>query len=241
MINFMKNTDDTIAIVIPAYNESRTITKVITNLRRELKQNSIRNEIIVIDDCSSDDTADKAEKAKAYVIKHLINTGSGGATATGLQYAKLKSFKIAATIDADDQHAPDDLVKGIKLMLKSKNDLIIGSRLVNTKGMPFLKIIGNKGMTFLTYILYGVTVTDTQSGMRIYSSKAINNLTWKSYDYGYCSEMIWRAKIINLKISEFPIRAIYTDYSKNKGQNNWNVIRILGSLIRWRVLEIFGE
>jgi glycosyltransferase involved in cell wall biosynthesis len=197
--------------------------------------------IIVVDDGSKDNTAEQADQAGAHVIRHVLNSGSGGATATGLSYAYQKGFDIATTSDGDGQHDPADVLRGVEHMLASGHDLLIGSRLINNTGMSRVKILGNRGLSFITYILFGINVTDSQSGLRIFSQHALSKLKWKTSGYEFCSEMLWRAKQLNLKIGEFPIKAIYTDYSRSKGQNNWNAFNIIKSLLKRRVVEFFSE
>jgi hypothetical protein len=85
-----------------------------------------------------------------------------------------------------------------------------------------------------------VASTDSQSGLRIFSRKSIEQLRWKTSGYEFCSEMLWRAKQQKLKLSEYPIEAIYTDYSKSKGQNNWNAINIIKRLLKRRIVEFLG-
>lgn len=230
-----------VAVIIPAYNESFTISEVITNLSLALKRSKIIHKIIVVDDSSQDNTGQLAEKSGAHVIRHMFNTGSGGATATGLRYAKSNNFGMAATFDADGQHHPDDLVRGIRHMLQNGGDLLIGSRLIDPVGMPKLKVLGNRCLSSITYYLFGVRVTDSQSGLRIFSRKALHQLKWKTYGYEFCSEMIWRAKQSKMAINEFPVRSIYTDYSKMKGQKNWNSVLIIKSLLKRRILGLFNE
>lgn len=230
-----------IAFIIPAYNEEFAIKKVIEGLRKIAKANKLDFEIVVIDDGSKDNTAAVAQKAGAYVIRHVINIGSGGATATGLSFAYQAGYDIAATLDADGQHDPVDVIKGVKLMLKGGVDLLIGSRLVDSKGMSGVKIFGNKGLSFITFLLFGVNVTDSQSGLRVFSRNALEQLKWKTSGYEFCSEMLWRSRQIGLVIKEYPIKAIYNEYSKSKGQNNWNSVNIVKSLLQRRIAEIFGE
>ena len=105
--------------------------------------------------------------------------------------------------------------------------------------MSKTKILGNKGLSLITGLLFGVNVTDSQSGLRIYSRVAIDNLSWKTTGYEFCSEMIWRAKQASMTIDEYPIEAIYTDYSRSKGQSNWNAINIVKRLFKQRLVEIF--
>jgi glycosyltransferase involved in cell wall biosynthesis len=230
-----------IAIVIPAYNEGTVVGDVVKELRAELQREEIDAEIIVVDDGSRDTTAASARHSGATVIAHILNTGSGGATATGLSYAQQHNFDMAVTFDADHQHDPKDAVKGIRLMQKGEADLLIGSRLIDSSGMSKVKVMGNRGLSFVTYVLFGINVTDSQSGLRVFSRRALDKLKWKTSGYEFCSEMLWRAKQSHLTIKEYPIRAIYTDYSRTKGQNNWNAINIVKSLLQRRIMELFGE
>lgn len=230
-----------VAFVIPAYNEATVISNVLNDLKKALAKTKLDYEIVVVDDGSSDKTGQIAKAEGVFVISHILNSGSGSATATGLSYAQQNGFDIAATLDADGQHDPSEVIMGVELIQKKKADLLIGSRLINSKGMSKTKIAGNKGLSYITFLLFGINVTDSQSGMRIYSKKALNSLKWKSSGYEFCSEMLWRAKQQNMKVEEYPITAIYTDYSKAKGQNNWNSFNIIKSLLQRRIMEVFGE
>jgi glycosyltransferase involved in cell wall biosynthesis len=233
------NTTNKVCVVIPAYNEESVIKSVVKDIIRQLKAESIAFEVVVVNDGSKDNTSLEAKLGGARVINHILNSGAGGATATGLSYANQNGFDFAVTMDADGQHMPEDVITGIQIAQKDATDLLIGSRLIDTKGMSKVKILGNKGLSTITGFLFGIYVTDSQSGLRIFSRKALESLRWKTSGYEFCSEMLWRAKQLNLIISEYPIKAVYTDYSKTKGQNNWNAINIVKSLIRRRVVEIF--
>lgn len=240
-MNAKKPNFTSVAIVIPAYNEEKSITEVINSMHKLLTKQDFTFQIIVVDDGSKDNTSVVSKKSGAHVIRHILNTGSGGSTATGLSYAQQNNFDMAATIDADGQHDPNDLLKGIELMMNGGTDLLIGSRLIDANGMSRVKILGNKGLSWITYLLFGIGVTDSQSGLRIFSKRALDNLKWKTSGYEFCSEMLWRARQQKLVIGEYPIKAIYTDYSKGKGQNNWNAINIVKSLLERRIMEILGE
>lgn len=226
-------------VVIPAYNEAPVIKDVVKDITNALKKATYDFEVVVVNDGSSDNTAAQAQKSGATVINHILNTGAGGATATGLSYANQNGFDIAVTMDADGQHAAEDVTKGIREIQKQNADLLIGSRLINAEGMSRSKQLGNKGLSMITFLLFGTNTTDSQSGLRLFSKRALQNLRWKTTGYEFCSEMIWRAKQLGLTISEYPIRAIYTDYSKSKGQNNWNAVNILKSLVKHRLTEMF--
>lgn len=230
-----------VCVVVPAYNEATVIGEVVKSAREVfLKSKKAYDiDIVVVNDGSKDETANEAKKGGAIVINHILNSGAGSATLTGLAYARQHNYDIAATMDADGQHAPDDVLEGIKSINQGNADLLIGSRLIDSRGMSKIKVLGNKGLSLFTYLLFGINVTDSQSGLRIFSKRAIDGLQWKSTGYEFCSEMIWRAKQARMSVSEYPIKAIYTDYSKAKGQNNWNAINIVKRLCKQRIAEIF--
>ena len=230
-----------VALVIPAYNEEKMIASVVKGLQQAFKGKPYDYRIIVVDDGSKDTTASKAKAAGAYVIRHILNSGQGAATTTGLSYALQQGYDVAATLDGDGQHDPKDVLEGVNQLLGGNIDLLIGSRLLKNEGMPRAKIIGNQGLSLVTYLLFGIKVTDSQSGLRVFSKKALSELKWRTSGYEFCSEMLWRAKQINLNIDEYPIKTIYTDYSIAKGQNNWNAFNIVKSLLRRRLMELFSE
>jgi len=222
---------------MPAYNESAVIGNVIADASKVFRSSPYDISIVVINDSSTDETAKKA--AQATVINHIINVGAGGATATGLRYAEQNGYDVAVTMDSDGQHDPKDALKGVNELIASNLDLLIGSRLIDSEGMSRVKVLGNKGLSFITWIIFGIRSTDSQSGLRVFSKHALDRLYWKTSGYEFASEMLWRARQQRLKTGEFSIKAIYTDYSKSKGQSNWNAINIIKSLIRRRIAEMF--
>lgn len=230
-----------VCVVVPAYNEATVIGEVVKSAREVFlkSKRAYDIDIVVVNDGSKDETANEAKKGGAIVINHILNSGAGSATLTGLAYARQHNYDIAATMDADGQHAPDDVLEGIKSIDQGNADLLIGSRLIDSRGMSKIKVLGNKGLSLFTYLLFGINVTDSQSGLRIFSRRAIDGLQWKSTGYEFCSEMIWRAKQARMSVGEYPIKAIYTDYSRAKGQNNWNAINIVKRLCKQRIAEIF--
>jgi glycosyltransferase involved in cell wall biosynthesis len=229
-----------VCIVIPSFNEGSSIGDVIDGIKQAFKKSNFNYTIVCVDDGSKDSTSDIAKKHGAIVINHILNTGAGGATATGLSYAQQNNYDIAATMDADGQHDAKDVLNGVQTLNDNATDLLIGSRLIDSRGMSKTKVIGNRGLSFITYVLFGTSTTDSQSGLRIFSRTALDQLRWKTSGYEFCSEMLWRAKQLGLAIDEYPIKAIYTDYSKAKGQNNWNAINIVKSLVKRRIAELLG-
>ncbi|MEO5949046.1 MAG: glycosyltransferase family 2 protein [Candidatus Saccharimonas sp.] len=228
-----------IAVVVPAYNEGKVIYEVISHALTIFRASAYDIDVILVNDGAKDATASEGRRAGAIVVDHILNSGAGGATATGLSYANKEGYEAAATMDADGQHNPDDVITGFHTLFETNCDLLIGSRLINNQGMSRVKVLGNWGLSLITRMLFGIKSTDSQSGLRIFGRRALEELRWSASGYEFCSEMLWRANQLGLQIGEFPIDAIYTDYSKTKGQSNWNGINIVKSLIKRRFLEIF--
>ncbi len=231
------------AIIVPVYNEDKVIAKVLRDLQKKaVAEKNTKYSIVVIDDGSSDSTHKEISKISGvHIIRHIINMGQGAAVRTGLAYAKRINCTHAITMDSDGQHATEDVLKLALLIKEPGFDMIIGSRLIDSEGMPWYRIAGNKFLGIITLILFGINVSDSQSGMRALNTKALHRLEYASNRYAFCSEMVWQAKRAGLKIGEAPIKAIYTDYSLNKGQRNIDAIPILRQLIKRRLLDLINE
>jgi UDP-N-acetylglucosamine---dolichyl-phosphate N-acetylglucosaminyltransferase len=207
----METTSKKIYILIPAYNEATVIASVIKEVQTAGYQN-----IIVIDDGSADETYVLAGKeAEVTALKHFLNRGKGAAAKTGIEAAKLLGADIVVTIDGDGQHNPSDIAKMLEF-IQQGNDVVLGSRLQNPKGMPPWKIAANHFGNFCTWLIYGLWVTDSQSGFRAYSKKAINLIETKTDRYEYDSEVIREIHRNQLKFIETPIEVRYTKYSMSK-------------------------
>jgi UDP-N-acetylglucosamine---dolichyl-phosphate N-acetylglucosaminyltransferase len=219
-------------IVIPAYNEAASIGRVLKGLKK-----AGYSDIIVVDDGSKDRTYEIAQKEGVNVYRHIVNRGLGGALGTGIKAAIAHGADIIVTFDADGQHDVADLKKLVKPIFGRNADAVIGSRLINPKGMPLVRRIGNWGFNFITYILFGVWTTDSQSGLRAFSRKAAQKINIKSNRMEVSSEIISEIGRNRLRFTEVPIKAIYTDYSLAHGQSNLNAIRILGKLVLRKLMR----
>lgn len=231
-----------LSIVIPAYNEAQVIGEVLDGLPKVIKsgKHNLQTNIIVVDDGSKDETGSVVAKRKHVImVNHLLNSGAGAATRTGFNLAKKLDSDYVITMDADGQHHAEDVIKLAKEIVKGNADYIIGSRLIEAKGMPWYRVLGNKGLSFITFLVFGVFVGDSQSGLRAYNKAALGKITFHSNHYAFCSEMLWSAQREKLRIKEVPIRAIYTDYSLAKGQTNWGAIAIIRQILKRRILSIF--
>ncbi len=222
-----------LAIVIPAYNEGRVVRHVVETLPKHLPGVSTIIPIVV-DDNSSDDTCAQAELAGALCIHHEANLGAGGATVTGLEAAKELKVDIVVTMDADGQHDPIDMERIIRPIVAGEADVVLGSRLLSlSKEMPLHKRFGNYVLNGVTYLFSQTWVTDSQSGYKAFSARALQAIELRTRGYEFCSEIIGEIKRKKLSFKEVPIATIYTDYSKSKGQLTLNALNIvLGLLLR---------
>jgi len=219
-------------IVIPAYNEEKTVGKVIDDLKKAGYHN-----IIVVDDGSTDRTAEIVDKKKGVILlRHLVNRGLGGALGTGLEAAYQHGADIAVTFDADGQHCVSDIPKMIKPIKQGKVDVVIGSRMIDHKGMPFVRFIGNWALNIITWFLFGVWTTDSQSGMRAFNRTALYKIETRTSKMEVSSEFFKEIKRHELRFTEVPIKVIYTEYSRTKGQSSWNAIKIVFKLILRKII-----
>ncbi len=202
--------DKKIYIIIPVYNEAPVIQETVAEI-----QKAGYNNIIVVDDGSSDDSYYKLLEMDVTAFRLAINRGKGAAIKTGVEAAKILGADIVVTIDGDGQHNPEDIDSMLNL-INQGYDVVLGSRLKNPKGMPWYKIIANHLGNFFTLLIYGLWVTDSQSGFRAYSKKAIKLINTQTDRYEYDSEVIREIKRHDLKYIEVPIEVRYTDYSMNK-------------------------
>lgn len=220
-----KNLQD-VFIIIPAYNEEKMIDKVIEGIKKEGFSN-----IIVVDDGSTDNTSLVAKKSGAKILRHIINRGKGAAVKTGIEYAKIKKALYVITIDADGQHNPKD-IKEILEKLKQGYQVVLGSRFLNKKNkMPFFNRTANFLANFLTFAIYELYVSDSQSGFRGYNKKAINLIDIQSEDYDFESRIIYEISRHKLKFCEVPIDVFYTPYSMSK-KNKQNLINGIRTMIK---------
>lgn len=164
--------DMKILIIIPAYNESRNLIRLLDNF----KNLSLQFDIYVINDCSTDNTSEIAKKNGVNVIDLPCNLGIGGAVQTGYLYAKNNNYDIAIQVDGDGQHNPEYIEKLILPIINGSANLVIGSRYIKREGYQssYLRRIGINYFRVLIKILSAKTITDPTSGFRACDSTVIN-------------------------------------------------------------------
>ncbi|MDG5776206.1 glycosyltransferase family 2 protein [Haloarculaceae archaeon H-GB2-1] len=167
-----ENRSRSVLAIIPAHNEADTICEVI----REAKE--YVDDVIVIDDASTDDTRDVAKNVAAGVITHPKNMGVGGAVHTGYQVAISDNYDVVVQLDADGQHDPSHIPTMLTRLEEDGTDMVIGSRWLNESYKDY-SVVRRAGISFFTYevnLLGGLDITDVTSGYRAYDVDMLEDL-----------------------------------------------------------------
>jgi glycosyltransferase involved in cell wall biosynthesis len=190
---------------IPAYNEEKNITKIISQIKE------ITSSIIVCDDHSTDDTNKIVKSLGVDVVTHSKNMGYGEAIKSIFAKAREIDSDVLVTMDADGQHRIEDLKKILEPVLSGTVDVSIGSRFLDdtVENVPSYRKFGIKVLTKLTNISLNDSITDSQSGFRVYSKKAITKIIPTESGMAISNEILLKAAHNNLKIGEVPIVVLY--------------------------------
>ncbi|MCM8761182.1 MAG: glycosyltransferase family 2 protein [Candidatus Omnitrophica bacterium] len=195
----------TICVLIPSYNESKTIGHLVKELRaRDFT-------VYVVDDGSTDDTAKIAEADGAVVVRHKRNKGKGASLREGFAHILKKGFEAVIVMDGDGQHHVSDINNFMDKMSQTSADIVIGNRMQDVSTMPPARIRTNRFMSRLISLVAGCDVPDTQSGFRLIKRSVLEKLKFKSSNYEIESEMIIRAARAGFRIESVPIKTIYQD------------------------------
>ena len=192
-----------VVISIPAFNEERTISGVVQNIREVMGKTKYKYTVSVVDDGSHDRTAEVAQKAGAVVHVHPKNYGLAETFKTEIQQALKLKADIIVHIDADGQYLPKEipaLIKGVE----EGNDLVLGSRFRGKiEYMPILKRFGNKAFSHVISQLTGIKISDAQTGFRAFTKEVANGIQIIS-NHTYTQEQIIRAVKQKFRIKEIP-------------------------------------
>lgn len=222
---------------IPCLNEELFIGSVV------LKAKDYVDQVIVIDDGSTDKTASVAAKAGATVIKHDCNKGKGVAVSTAFKYASGVACRVLVLLDGDGQHEPSFIPSLIKPVLDGQSDIVVGSRYLEIKSsIPGYRTWGHRILTFLTNLGSRVKLTDSQSGFRAFSPKAIQALSFAEEGLSVESEMQFLANEAGLRVTEIPISIGYYGKAKRSPLAHGMAVfnSILGLISRRIPLFSFG-
>lgn len=198
-----------VIVAVPCFNEERFIGSIV------VKAKKYAHNVLIIDDGSTDNTSDVAEGAGAMVYRHDRNSGYGAAISSALEQGRQLGAQVLVILDGDSQHDPNEIPYLIQPILSGEADIVVGSRFLHEENNgPFYRRLGQRFLTVATNIGSGQRISDSQSGYRAYSSKAIDKLRLSECGMAVSSEIQFLAKENDLRLVEVPIKVSYEDPSK---------------------------
>jgi glycosyltransferase involved in cell wall biosynthesis len=189
--------------VIPLYNHAKTLTKVVEGVREHYR------DILVIDDGSTDNASAVIAALNVTHLKHEINQGKGAAILTAAGYAKKNGYSHIFTIDADDQHYPEDLLKIAACAQRHQYSIIIGRRDFDADNVPGSSKFGRKFSGFWARVQTGKKITDMQSGLRAYPVIIFDHLRLKDKHYSFEVEIVIKAVWAGFGVEEVDVSVKY--------------------------------
>ena len=206
-----KDSKNKIYCIVPAYNEAKTIVKVIADLKLFVEN------IIVVDDGSTDRTYDLAKTTGVVVLRHIVNRDQGAALQTGNEYALKHGADIIVHFDADGQFLAQEIDNLIKPIVNSECQIVFGSRFLGgaSVNMPWFK----KNFIFplarvFNRIFFGVSLADPQCGLRAFSADIGRQIEIEQDGKAHCSEIQEKVFLAKIKYKEIPITVIYNRFGQ---------------------------
>jgi glycosyltransferase involved in cell wall biosynthesis len=205
--------DARIAIVMPALNAARTLERTVAAI-----PDGWADDLVLVDDNSTDDTVDVARRLSVDVIWHPHNVGYGGNQKTCYMHALQSGADVVVMLHPDGQYEPTLIPELVTPILTGEADLVLGSRLAvrgmaRAGGMPLYKYVANRFLTTLENVVMGTKLTDLHTGYRAYSREFLLTVPFlrNSLDFAFDSEILLQAAHFGFRIKEVPAKSIYLD------------------------------
>lgn len=222
-----------IYLIIPCFNEAEVIRQTVEEVI------SGGYKVVLVDDCSTDNTKEIIKGMPVNYIRHKVNLGQGAALQTGIEVARKKGAEIFVTFDADGQHDVNDVAAMCNKLTEEKLDVVLGSRFLlasksNVSGgrKLFLKLA-----SLMNFVFTGILLTDAHNGLRVFNRNTAEKIVLKENRMAHASEFLAQIKKHKLRFAEHPVHIRYTAYSRKKGQSLLNSIRIFFELVLNKIFD----
>jgi glycosyltransferase involved in cell wall biosynthesis len=226
------DTPPNIWVVIAAFNEAEVIADTIAGVLQHVAR------VVVVDDCSRDETAAIAWSAGAHVLSHPVNLGQGAALQTGICYAVRQGADYVVTFDADGQHDAREILPMVQALRQSGADVALGSRFLGkTANMSWQRRLLLTAALSFTRLTSQIRLTDVHNGFRVLSAGFCRRFEFRQNRMAHASEILDFIAANEVKFIEFPVTITYSAYSVAKGQRSSNAIRILMELLMARIAK----
>lgn len=209
---------ETIAILIPAFEAAATIGRVVRAARAACPAPA---DLLVVDDGSSDGTAEAARSGGAPVVSHPSNMGKGAALATGMGILTSRGARAIITLDADGQHDPVEIPRFVSAWREMRADLIVGARLDGFEAMAPLRRFGNRFSTKAVRLFGGPDLPDTQCGFRLYSRRLLEQVPFRRRAYDAEAEILMLASRRGFRIAPLRISSPDPDGRASSHYRPW--------------------
>jgi glycosyltransferase involved in cell wall biosynthesis len=222
----VRSENETIFVVIAAFNEARMIGNIATQVRQR------GYSAVVVDDGSKDGTWTQALRGGALTVKHPFNLGQGAALQTGIDFALRQGAEVIVTFDADGQHSAHDIAGLVQALQRTKADFALGSRFLdNSSDIPVSRWALLKTAVAFTRLTTGLKVTDAHNGLRAMTRRGAEAIKLRQNRMAHASELLSQIAASGLPYVEQPVTIRYTSYSLAKGQKAKDSILILMDLV----------
>ena len=229
-----------LTVIIPVYNETNTIVKIID----QILKTKIKKQIIVVDDCSTDGSKEKIIKNKRKINKiifHKKNLGKGAAIRTAQKYIK---GKLVIIQDADLEYDPKDYKKLIKPIIEKKSLAVYGSRVLGKKRYmtndftSLMRVFFNHILTIISNFLNGQKLTDAHTCYKVFDSKLFKKIKLNENGFAFCPEVTTKISKLNIDIIEIPISYKGRTYKQGKKISYLDGAMAIFALIKYKFFDI---